>query len=136
MNRQMEENLDIEFQKFLRETELYDKKSKSDSSQMISEAKKHLKSLDYQLRRLVCPNDEAQIVLSSQQVVEIIADQHMYFKISVRDRPGNPGGKLYIKAAEGLQRQGTNQQDAPAKQTVQEYSVYYSSSDLVPEPNE
>lgn len=103
---------------------------------MIGEAKKNLKTMEYQLRRLVCAKDEAQMTLSSQQMVEIVADQLMYFKISVRDRPGVPGGKLLINYTKGLQKQGTNQLEALAQQSAPDLRIFYSSNDKVREPNE
>lgn len=55
--------------------------------------------LSYSLRRLVCPDDQAQIVLNCNEntTLDIVADMNMYFKINVESKQAP--GVLNIKYA-------------------------------------
>ena len=69
---------------------------------------------------------------NSQQLTDIVADTHMYFKISVRDRV--PPAKVHIQYVNG-QVMGSKAKRKVAKRTV-DLRVYYSTTCKEPSENQ
>lgn len=69
------------------QTENQPKVNKMNSNKELENVNRSFKKIKYFLRRVVCAKDDQHIVLGqSQQLIDVVPDELMFFKVSVRDK--------------------------------------------------
>lgn len=102
-----------------------------DCTHLISSINNDFKTMKYELQRLICDRDHAQILVTTKEVVlEVIPSMFMYFKINVLGK--EPPVRLHITYSPG---QSISQNPRQKLKRV-DLRLFYSSHENLVEPND